>query len=44
MKEEQMGGTFGMHGGEVQYIQGCGWDVWKRERQLLKYYIKLQLT
>jgi hypothetical protein len=34
-----MGGTFVMHGREVQYIQRCGGDAWKRERQLLKYYI-----
>jgi len=32
MKEGRMGGTFGMHGGEVQYVQRCGEDVWKKER------------
>ena len=43
MKERQMGGTFGMHGGEVQYIQRCGGDIWKKERQtIIKiYYIIL---
>jgi len=39
-----MGGTFGMHGGQVKYIQRCGGDVWKRESKLLKYSFKFQYT
>jgi hypothetical protein len=23
-----------MHGGQVQYVQGCGGDVWRRETTL----------